>query len=168
MVARDGFVGCGGSCPLDRPLAATLRGCGGSAWWASLAPPVADFILAVGRAAAFHSAPLALGGFAQHGVGRAPTLSAQEASHRRTTLEQTEFVACARARNSFACFSDPAMHAPYGWLGAGVCGRAWARACLLSQALARRHCRLAGCITAFFFAAPNLAPAQVGAQRGAR
>ena len=37
---------------------------------------------------------------------------------------------------------------------------------LLTQPVAHQECRVAGSITAPFFAAPSLAPAQVGARRG--
>ena len=66
----------------------------------------------------------------------------------------------------FACFLDPAMHAPCGWLGAGVRGGAWARVFYCMQLVVHKRWVLVGCITAPFFAVPNLASAQVGARRG--
>ena len=136
-------------------------------WRASLAPPVANVVLAAGSAAVPHFAPIALGGFAQHGVGRAPTLSVQEACHRRIALEQTEFAACARAWNSFRMFFGPSDACTL-WVV-----RCWGaregvgpRFFYFTQPLLHRQCALGGCITAPFFAVPNLASAQVGARRG--
>ena len=63
---------------------------------------------------------------------------------------------------------DPAVHAPSGWLGAGVCGRAWARAFLCAESAWWRTGRAdqPAASHALFFAAPSLTPAQVGVRRG--
>ena len=87
MVARYGFVGCGGACQPDCPpdssrcpeVAVRL---GGRAW-RHLSPTLRRW-----RAAPLHlTFAGVLGGLAQHGVGREPTLSAQEACHKRTAVE---------------------------------------------------------------------------------
>ena len=87
MVARYGFVGCGGACQLDCPqdsfgypvVAVRL----GRRAWRHLSPALRRW-----RAAPLHfTSAGALGGLAQHGVGREPTLSAQEACHKRTAVE---------------------------------------------------------------------------------
>ena len=53
---------------------------------------------------------------------------------------------------------DPAVHAPSGWLGAGVCGRAWARAFLCAESAWWRTGRAdqPAASHALFFAAPIL------------
>ena len=115
MVSRMGVSGARWRLPAGLPsLPRKLRWSGGSAWWAGLAPLVANYSLAMGSAAALRSTAVALGGLAQHGVGRVPTLSAQEACHKRAALEQSNLLHVHVHGIWFACFSDPAMHAPYG------------------------------------------------------
>ena len=147
VVAATAVQHAGFSCG-DRTRWPGMGLCGAAALasWTALrtASAILDVAVQLGRLAWRHASPTirrwraaplrftfagALGGFARHGVGRDPRLSAQEACHRRTAVEQTNSLRVhVILRIHFLLFRTQLFTPSARWSGVGIMyGRAWAR-----------------------------------------
>ena len=157
----NGFDGCGSACQLYRhPRSVAMR----EGRFGVVGEPGAIYrqFLVGGRGRCrIHLALFALGGFAQHGVGRAPTRSAQEACHRRAAVEQMNLL-----HVHLRFFGPNDACTPLGGKVLGCAGGRGPALCLWMQRVARIRCEFAVCITVPCFAVPNLDLAQVRSRRG--
>ena len=166
-MARCGCVGCGGACQLDRPLRSTAV----LKWRFGVAggpgATCRQFRVGGGERCrvplcavnAWRPCPAWRGkGAHAECSGGMPQARGAGADRIRCTCMCTEFIL-------HVFWTQRCMH-PMGGQVLGFTGGRGPAFFYCTQPLVHRQCVSACCITAPFFAAPNLAPAQVGARRG--